>query len=80
MRLSHATSCLDCSQFNAAPLDIEAALPGLASLSSAYASVRANDGLCALHERYVAASSVCTQYRTRAGRAAHSASTSTRQS
>ena len=66
MKLPHAPSCLDCSQFNAAPLDIEAALPGLATLSSAYASVRANDGLCAQHERYVAASSVCAQHRARA--------------
>jgi hypothetical protein len=77
MKLPHAPSCLDCSQFNSAPLDVEAALPGLASLSSGYAAVRANDGLCARHDRYVAASSICAQFRTRA---AHSASTSTRQS
>jgi hypothetical protein len=32
------------------------------SLGSAYASVRADDGICALHERYVAASSVCAGY------------------
>jgi hypothetical protein len=76
MKLSQP-SCLDCSQFSSAPLDIEAALPGLASLSSGYAAVRANDGLCARHDRYVAASSICAQYRTRAS---HSVSTSTRQS
>jgi hypothetical protein len=80
MKLPHAPSCLDCSQFNAAPLDIEAALPGLASLSSAYAAVRSNDGLCNFHDRYVAASSVCAQYRNPAARTTHSASTSTRQS
>jgi hypothetical protein len=80
MKPPHAPSCLDCSEFNAAPLDIEAALPGLASLSSGYAAVRSNDGLCNLHQRYVAASSVCAQYRTLAARTAHRASTSTRQS
>jgi hypothetical protein len=51
--------CADCLHFNGSPLDVEAALPGLASLSSGYAAVRAADGLCALHDRYVAASSRC---------------------
>jgi hypothetical protein len=55
-------SCADCRHFNGRPLDIEAALPGLSSLSSAYAAVRSNDGICALHDRYVAASSVCAGY------------------
>jgi hypothetical protein len=56
-------SCADCRHFNAQPLDIEAALPGLSTLSSAYAAVRSNDGICAVHDRYVAASSVCAQHR-----------------
>jgi hypothetical protein len=56
-------SCADCRHFNARPLDIEAALPGLSTLSSAYAAVRSNDGICAVHDRYVAASSVCAQHR-----------------
>jgi len=55
-------SCADCRHFNGRPLDIEAALPGLSSLSSAYAAVRSNDGICAVHDRYVAASSVCASY------------------
>jgi hypothetical protein len=56
-------SCADCRHFNARPLDIEAALPGLSSLSSAYAAVRSDDGICAVHDRYIAASSVCAQHR-----------------
>jgi len=52
-------SCAGCRHFNGRPLDLEAALPGLSSLSSAYASVRSDDGICALHDRYVAASSWC---------------------
>jgi hypothetical protein len=55
-------SCADCRHFNARPLDIEAALPGLSTLSSAYAAVRSNDGICAVHDRYIAASSVCARY------------------
>jgi hypothetical protein len=69
-------SCTHCRHFNPAPADIEAAFPGLWSLSSAYASVRADDGICAVHDRYVAASSVCAVYDAAAG----SASTCTRQS
>jgi hypothetical protein len=56
-------SCADCRHFNARPPDLEAALPGLSSLSSAYAAVRSDDGICAVHDRYIAASSVCAQHR-----------------
>jgi hypothetical protein len=57
-----SSSCADCRHFNARPRDIEAALPGLSTLSSAYAAVRSNDGICAVHDRYIAASSVCASY------------------
>ena len=57
-----AAACRSCRHFEAQAAALEAALPGLSSLSSAYASVRAGDGLCALHVRYVAASSVCAQH------------------
>jgi hypothetical protein len=55
-------ACAACRHFNGQPLDIEAALPGLSSLSSAYAAVRSDDGICALHDRYVTASSLCAGY------------------
>jgi hypothetical protein len=54
-------SCLHCKYFDADPIHIEAALPGLSALSSAYAAVRSGDGLCRLHGRYVAASSGCSE-------------------
>ena len=57
-----AASCMSCRHFLAQPLALERALPGLNSLSSGYASVRASDGLCAVHDRYVAASSSCAQH------------------
>jgi hypothetical protein len=59
MNAAASICCAQCRHFNGTPLDIEAALPGLSSLSSAFAAVRDRDGLCALHDRYVAASSVC---------------------
>jgi hypothetical protein len=64
-------SCSTCAHFDPRPAAIEAAFPGLSSLSSAHAAVKAADGLCARHERYVAASRVCGLY---------SASTCTKQS
>jgi len=64
-----AASCAGCRHFNAQPADIEAALPGLAALSSAYAAVRSGDGLCAVHDRYVAANSLCAQHRAGDGAA-----------
>jgi hypothetical protein len=72
-----ATSCRTCRHFfNASPA-IESALPGLSSLSSAYAAVRAEDGVCSLHDRYIAAESVCSSH---AVRVRYNAATSTRQS
>jgi hypothetical protein len=59
MNSAASPCCARCRHFNGRPLEIEAALPGLSSLSSGYASVRDQDGLCALHDRYVAARSVC---------------------
>jgi hypothetical protein len=38
---------------------MEAALPGLRSLGSAYGAARASDGLCRLHERVLAAERWC---------------------
>jgi hypothetical protein len=64
-------ACANCVHFGAAPRYIESRFPGLTALGSGYAAVRAHDGLCALHDRYIGASSVC---------GAHAASTSTRQS
>jgi hypothetical protein len=62
--MSHpgAIACAGCRHFNGRPVDIESALPGLASLSSAYAAVRSEDGICAAHDRYVAATSLCDRY------------------
>jgi hypothetical protein len=57
--------CRDCRHFRNDPGYLEGAFPGLASLSSGYASVRANDGICLRHDRYLAASSSCRDFEQR---------------
>ena len=62
MKRPNSPSCRDCKHFRNDALEVEAALPGLSSLSSAYAAVRCSDGICTVHERYVAASSICPAF------------------
>jgi hypothetical protein len=62
MTAADSACCLRCRHFKNAPAQVEAALPGLSSLSSAHAAVRCDDGLCAVHARYVAASSLCPAF------------------
>ncbi len=54
--------CGTCVFFEDRPDDLERRLPHMASLSSAYASSRADDGLCTKHERFVAETSCCGAY------------------
>ncbi|MFI4867883.1 MAG: hypothetical protein ACHQDD_00850 [Steroidobacterales bacterium] len=54
--------CGSCRYFCQAPHEIESQLPGLRSLGSVFASVRASDGLCRRHDRYIGASSRCAGY------------------
>ena len=65
MRLTASSSCGQCKHLQNDALEVEAALPGLSSLSSAYAAVRCSDGICAVHERYIAASSICPAFEER---------------
>jgi hypothetical protein len=62
MRQPDSPSCRQCKHFQNDALYVEAALPGLSSLSSGFGAVRCDDGICAVHERYVAASSVCAAF------------------
>jgi hypothetical protein len=57
-----AGGCQGCRHFANDPAVIEAALPGLAILSSAHASVRGGDGLCAHHGRLVDGSMRCALF------------------
>jgi hypothetical protein len=55
-------SCASCCHFCNQPDYLERAIPGLSSMSSAYASVRGEDGICAKHDRYLSARSYCSDY------------------
>jgi hypothetical protein len=55
-------ACGRCRHFAGAPADLEHAFPGLVSFGSGYSSVRADDGLCRVHDRYVTASHHCGKF------------------
>jgi len=67
---AHEVGCAHCRHFDADGRAVEQQLPGVKVLGSAYGSVRAGDGLCRHHDRYVAATSICPAYRMRAVSAA----------
>jgi hypothetical protein len=62
-----AGRCGSCGNFRNDPAYLEAVIPGLASLSSGDASVRADDGLCLRHERYSSARASCADFTPAAG-------------
>ncbi len=57
--------CGDCAHFRNDPAHLESSFPGLTSFSSGYASFCADDGLCARHDRYLAASATCAEFAAR---------------
>jgi hypothetical protein len=57
--------CQDCSSFDASPAVLERTFPGLASMGSGFSAVRWNDGLCAVHDRYLTCSSSCGRFSPR---------------
>jgi len=56
------SECGNCQHFEQGAAQLERELPLLRTLSSAYSSVRARDGLCRQHERYLSASALCAQH------------------
>jgi hypothetical protein len=59
--------CADCTYFRNNPAFLEAAFSGLSSMSSGYASVVADDGLCLRHDRYLGARSGCVDFTSARG-------------
>jgi hypothetical protein len=57
--------CRTCRHFRNDAAFLEAAFSGLASMSSGYGSVRADDGICLRHDRYLGARSSCADYTAR---------------
>ena len=54
--------CLACVHFRNDAKFLEAAFSGLTSLSSGFGSVRADDGICLRHDRYLSAWSFCAEF------------------
>jgi hypothetical protein len=54
--------CADCKYFRNEPEFLEQVFRGLGSLSSARGSVRADDGICLRHDRYLSARSSCPEH------------------
>jgi hypothetical protein len=57
-----APACGRCRSFRNDPAFLEATIPGLKSFSSAHAAVRADDGLCLRHDRYLSAHASCADF------------------
>jgi len=55
-------SCYKCNYFIVEASELENQVKGLNIVSSAYGSVRADTGLCSLHEAFVINSSVCANF------------------
>ncbi|HUI96579.1 MAG TPA: hypothetical protein VLX44_12555 [Xanthobacteraceae bacterium] len=57
--------CRTCRHFRNDAAFLEAAFAGLTSMSSGYGSVRAEDGICLRHDRYLRAHASCADHAPR---------------
>jgi hypothetical protein len=55
-------SCAACRHFTSDPHRIEAMLPGLTTLTSAFASVASGDGICLKHDTYQSGRFRCNDF------------------
>jgi len=60
-----ARSCASCVNFCDAPALIESRIQGLRCMGSAHSSVRSSDGICLIHDRYLAADCSCSSHEPR---------------
>jgi hypothetical protein len=60
-------ACRDCANFRNDPVFLERAIKGLNVMSSAFASVRSDDGLCLKHDRFMQAGGSCPDFAVIAG-------------
>ena len=65
-----APACGRCRYFLTDAAQIEAEIPGLAVMGSGFSAVRAHDGLCRLHQRYLSESHACERFQSAAPAAA----------
>lgn len=63
MSLIHSKKiCLYCSHFRNSPEYLESVYKGLTTLSSAYGSVRKDDGICEKNDEYLSAYDWCDHF------------------
>jgi hypothetical protein len=55
-------TCRSCAHFRNDPAYLEAIFQGLNVMSSAWASVVAEDGVCLRHDRYLSAEASCPDF------------------
>jgi hypothetical protein len=55
-------SCAGCAHFERQPLALERMIAGLRTMSSGFASVLGDDGVCRHHDRMVAARAHCDEF------------------
>mgnify|MGYP001806638541 CR=1 FL=1 len=60
--MSNPRICLHCRHFHNTPAYLESVYKGLSSLSSGYASVRKDDGICEALDRYLSADNFCDRF------------------
>ncbi|MEP7041857.1 MAG: hypothetical protein ABI843_02275 [Dokdonella sp.] len=65
MSESLSARCGGCRHFDDDARTLESEIAGLVVMGSAYASVRAGDGLCRLHRRYLSSTSRCDAFEAR---------------
>ena len=65
-------ACRDCRHFSDAPLEVEAAFPGMAAMGSGFGAVRGGDGLCGRHGRYLSGGAYCSSFAPRAASSSRS--------
>ena len=58
-------TCITCRHFRNAPRYLESVYKGLSSLSSGWASVRKDDGICLERDLYLSASAHCERHTAR---------------
>lgn len=54
--------CFGCVHFRNSPEYLESVYPGIKAMSSGFASIRKDDGICTLHDLYLSADAHCGQY------------------
>lgn len=54
--------CGLCRHFDNRPETVEQLIPGLRTMGSGYSSVKSRDGICRLHDRYLAAEYHCPSF------------------